>query len=645
MLSAIGFAFINFICIQLFGYFLGRAGCIFLTLVMMTCSLFLILISGFFYLFYEICCFNEGLPWIFSGLVDISFTSLLDALSIFMLILIFSISFIVHIYSLDYMYNDPNLPKFLSYLSLFTFFMAVLVTSSNFVQLYFGWEGVGLCSYLLISFWYTRYDASKSAMKAILYNKIGDCFLLIAICLTFYIVKSFDFSIIFMVLPYFSNATLILFNQDLSLLFLINLCVFIAAMGKSAQFFLHVWLVDAMEGPTPVSALIHAATMVTAGIYLLIRSSFLLELSPTLFINMLFIALLTIFFASFAGIFQNDLKKIIAYSTCSQLGYMLLGCSFSSYDLALFHLLTHGFFKALLFLSAGLIIHNLSEEQDLRKMGGLYLLLPNSYTFFLSGSLSLMGLPFLSGFYSKDFLLENIYVESTLLHYISFHLGCIAIGLTALYSLRLVFFVFLGLPNGFRTYYKTIQIGNEASKLTLCLLTLLSVFSVMLGFYLQEFFIGSGSSFFAFSCFQILGQNQLFLEMIYPWFLKMYPLISFLLAFLFFMIIYIIRISSLGTILLFLFLNIIYKSISFFSQGFFMNYHYSKLREFYNISLNLINFEKLLGEIKGPLWFSYYYEQYSGFFDSGKKFSTQLIFNLLLNIFFIILIAYGLFFM
>lgn len=319
-----------------------------------------------------------------------------------MLVVVTFISFLVHIYSIEYMREDPHQIRFFSYISIFTFFMIVLVTAGNLVQLFIGWEGVGICSYLLINFWYSRVDANKSSIMAMVTNKVGDICLLVAFAIVFFIYKSFDFSVIFSY--HIVNAFYFHLNTDL--IFIICFLFILGAVGKSAQLGLHVWLPEAMEGPTPVSSLIHAATMVTAGIFLLIRCSFLFDLVPSIYLIILFFGSLTTFLGSSIGLFQHDIKKIIAYSTCSQLGYMFLSCGLLGYSNSIFHLINHAFFKALLFLSAGLIIYCFSHEQDYRKMGSLIFFFPFAYISILIGSLSLIGFPFLSGFYSKEKIVQ-----------------------------------------------------------------------------------------------------------------------------------------------------------------------------------------------------------------------------------------------
>lgn len=389
-----------------------------------------------------------------------------------MLILVSCVSLLVHIYSTSYMNGDPHLPRFMSYLSLFTFFMLILITAGNLVQLFIGWEGVGLCSYLLINFWFTRLQANKAAIKAMIVNKVGDIGMLLGMILIWILYGSLEYNSIF------SLSFIGLGNEDL-----MNLSAFlllVGVMGKSAQIGLHMWLPDAMEGPTPVSALIHAATMVTAGVFLIIRMSPFFEQTPLILLMIIFLGSLTAFFTSTIGLTQNDLKKVIAYSTCSQLGYMVMICGFSQYNSGLFHLVNHGFFKALLFLSAGSVIHALMDEQDIRKMGSLRFITPLSYACIFIGSISLMGLPFLTGFYSKDLILELVYGE----HYFSYALwlGLLAASLTAFYSFRLMFFSFFNKPQGsIRSFNNT----HEGSFSLWSPLLILLLGSVVIGFILQ----------------------------------------------------------------------------------------------------------------------------------------------------------------
>ena len=390
-----------------------------------------------------------------------------------MLILVTSVSFFVHLFSTSYMNGDPHLPRFMSYLSLFTFFMIILVTSNNLVQLFIGWEGVGLCSYLLIGFWFTRIQANKSAIKAMIMNKVGDIGLLLAMILIWVEIGSLDYDSIFSY-SYFINTGEV--NLDV-----ISFLLLIGVIGKSAQLGLHTWLPDAMEGPTPVSALIHAATMVTAGVFLIIRMSPFFENTPVVLLVIVLVGSFTAFFSSTVGLTQNDLKKVIAYSTCSQLGYMVMICGFSQYNTGLFHLINHGFFKALLFLSAGSIIHALSDEQDFRKMGSMNNITPFTYSCIVIGSLSLMGLPFLTGFYSKDLIIELIYGE----HYLRFALwlGVLSAFLTAFYSFRLLNFTFFNSPQSNIFNFSKSHEGDWNLRWPLILLL---IFSIVIGFVLQN---------------------------------------------------------------------------------------------------------------------------------------------------------------
>ena len=397
------FLFIPFVISFFFGRFFSRkivglfnSFCIFLALLL---SLFI---------FYEVginvstCAFSL-FTWIELELLTLNYNFMFDSLTSSMLVVVTFISFLVHIYSIEYMREDPHQIRFFSYISVFTFFMVILITSGNLVQLFIGWEGVGLCSYLLINFWYSRIDANKSSIMAMVTNKVGDICLLISFALVFYIYKSLDFSVIF---SYHVVNTLYSDVVNLNFVTVICLLFILGAVGKSAQLGLHVWLPEAMEGPTPVSSLIHAATMVTAGIFLLIRCSFLFDIVPSMYLVILFFGSLTTFLGASIGLFQHDIKKIIAYSTCSQLGYMFLSCGLLGYTNSIFHLINHAFFKALLFLSAGLVIYCFSHEQDYRKMGSLIFFFPFAYISILIGSLSLIGFPFFSGFYSKEKIVQ-----------------------------------------------------------------------------------------------------------------------------------------------------------------------------------------------------------------------------------------------
>jgi NADH-ubiquinone oxidoreductase chain 5 len=475
-----------------------------------------------FLLFYEVALckspvYLELFYWINSETLNLKWAFVFDSLTVLMCVVVSVVSFLVHIYSVEYMATDPHVIRFLCYLSLFTFFMLILITADNFLQLFVGWEGVGLCSYLLINFWYTRIQANKAAIKAMFLNRIGDFCLIIGVLIIFTYFKTVDFSVIAILTPFFSQNNFI----NCNLLNVISIFLFLGAMGKSAQIGLHTWLPDAMEGPTPVSALIHAATMVTAGIFLIIRVSFLYEYSFKILEFMTFIGVFTSFVAASIGLIQNDLKKVIAYSTCSQLGYMIFSCGLSNYVTSIFHLTNHAFFKALLFLSAGSIIHSVFDEQDIRKMGGLFTFLPFTFIVVLIGSLALIGFPFLTGFYSKDLILEFAFSTYNFLGYFSYVFGSLGAFLTSFYSTRLIFLIFLSQPNGFKNI---ICFSQDAGRITFFVLIVLCVPSVFIGFYLKDSLVGIGSSFFFNSIFNKTTFFIFEAELI-PTFFKILPII------------------------------------------------------------------------------------------------------------------------
>lgn len=417
--------------------------------------------------------------WFTLGVLEVNFSFLFDPLTKIMLFVVSFISFLVHLYSLDYMREDPELPLFIAYLSLFTFFMFLLVSAANFVVLFMGWEGVGLSSYLLINFWHTRVNAQKSAIKAVIVNKIGDVLLMFAFSAIFFNYQTLDYLTIFGSVPFFPNPSFYNFPIiDIICIFLLG-----GAAAKSAQLCLHTWLPDAMEGPSPVSALIHAATMVTAGIFLLVRCSPLLEFSEFTLSIAATLGALTAFFAATVALCQHDIKRIIAYSTCSQLGYMLFAVGFSGYSFAMFHLFNHAFFKAALFLSAGSIIHSFAIEQDLRRMGGVSQLLPLAFVSTLCGSLSLMGFPFLSGFFSKDAILELAFSsQNSSIGFFAYVLGTISAFLTSFYSIRLLILAFLKVPNAFRSYILAIHDAPLFMAIPLIILFAPSILSGFLTF-------------------------------------------------------------------------------------------------------------------------------------------------------------------
>ena len=477
--------------------------------------------------FFKVCIlggiqyFTLG-TWINCGLFVVNWGFIFDSLSISMLVMVGIVSGVVHFYSLGYMESDPSVLRFMSYLSLFTFFMFILVTSDNFVQLFLGWEGIGLCSYLLISFWNTRIQANKAALKAIVMNRMGDFGYLCGLLLVYYFFRTVDFSIVFVLAPFFTDVTFSFFIWNLSVLDSICFFLFVGSIGKSAQMGLHTWLPDAMEGPTPVSALIHAATLVTAGVFLIIRCSPIFEFAPISLFFILLIGGLTAFFAATIAITQNDIKKVIAYSTCSQLGYMVFICGLSYYHLSMFHLVNHAFFKALLFLGAGSVIHAMSGEQDVRKYGNLVNLIPYTYSSMLIGFIALSGLPFLSGFYSKDLILEIAFSRYTIGGLFVYWLGTLAAGLTAFYSFRVFYLTFWGKTLGFKYYFQNSHELPQNMGFSLFILAIGSIFS---GYLLKDSFVGVGSIFWGNSIF-ILSKHSLHVDYEFiPLLFKNLPLI------------------------------------------------------------------------------------------------------------------------
>jgi len=462
--------------------------------------------------------------WIESGAFSIRFGLMYDTVTAMMLFLVTSVSALVHMYSIEYMNGDPHKPRFMSYLSLFTFFMIVLVTSDNLLQLFIGWEGVGLCSYLLINFWYTRIQANKAAIKAMLMNRVGDVGLTLAMFVGYKLFGSVDFSVMFAMAPMISAAdiNLLIFGYEFHGLTLMACLLLIGAVGKSAQIILHTWLPDAMEGPTPVSALIHAATMVTAGVFLLVRCSPIIEYAPTGLIGITIIGSITALFAATIGLVQNDIKKVIAYSTCSQLGYMVFACGISNYSASLFHLVNHGFFKALLFLSAGSVIHAMADEQDMRKFGGLIKQIPFTYAMILIGSLSLMGTPFLTGFYSKDAILELAFAKYTISSNFAHWLGTIAAFFTAFYSFRLIYLTFITNTNA---NIKTFEGAHESPWQMSVPLVILGFGSIFFGYIFRDAVIGPGTDFFGASIFIHPVNNNLISAEFLPAFYKWIPVI------------------------------------------------------------------------------------------------------------------------
>jgi NADH-quinone oxidoreductase subunit L len=428
------------------------------------------------------------MPWINSGDLQIAWTLRVDTLTAVMLVVVTTVSSLVHLYSIGYMEDDPNRPRFMAYLSLFTFAMLMLVTADNLVQLFFGWEGVGLASYLLIGFWYQKPTANAAAIKAFVVNRVGDFGFSLGIFAIFMLVGSTDFDTIFAAAPSLTGKTIDFFGWHADALTLTCLLLFMGAMGKSAQFLLHTWLPDAMEGPTPVSALIHAATMVTAGVFMVARLSPLFELAPNAQAVVMLVGATTAFFAATVGLVQNDIKRIVAYSTCSQLGYMFVALGAGAYSVAMFHLFTHAFFKALLFLGSGSVIYAMHHEQDIRNMGGLKDKIPYTYAMMVVGTLALTGFPLTAGYFSKDAIIEAAFVSHNPFAFYGFLMTVIAAGLTSFYSWRLIFKTFHGEPHDKKHY----DLAHEAPYVMLVPLGVLAAGSILAGFPFKELFAGHG---------------------------------------------------------------------------------------------------------------------------------------------------------
>ena len=449
-----------------------------------------------FFIFYAVLIENYSsnkliFNWISSGDFSVNWSINIDPLTSVMLVIVSLISSIIHFYSIGYMSSDPHKSRFMAYLSLFTFSMLTLVTADNFLQLYFGWEGVGLCSYLLIGFWYKRPTANAAAIKAFIVNRVGDFGFAIGIFLIFFFYGTVDYNEVFQQTPALIQKEVILLGIEFNLITLICLLLFTGAMGKSAQILLHTWLPDAMEGPTPVSALIHAATMVTAGVFLVVKCSPLFEYSQTALNVVASVGMLTAFFAATVALVQNDIKKIVAYSTCSQLGYMFFAAGVGAYHVAIFHLFTHAFFKALLFLGAGCVIHSFNDEQDIRSMGGVWKKIPYTYALMIIGTLALTGFPFLSGYYSKDAIIEFAYLKGSTIGYYAAAVGVITAMLTAIYSWRLIFKTFHGKYNNKENNLSSI---HESPLIMLLPSCLLAIGAILTGILFKEMLIGHDNS-------------------------------------------------------------------------------------------------------------------------------------------------------
>lgn len=501
--------------------------------------------------------------WIDSESLNVLWAFNFDSLTVSMLLPVLIISSLVHVYSVGYMSHDPHNQRFFSYLSLFTFMMVILVTANSFLLMFVGWEGVGICSYLLVCFWFTRIAANQSSLSALLTNRVGDCLLTVGMFAIIWSFGNVDYTTVFSLAPYIHK----------NLVTLIGICLVIGAMAKSSQVGLHIWLPMAMEGPTPVSALIHAATMVTAGVYLLIRTSPLIEYSPTVLIICLWLGALTTIFSSLIGLFQQDIKKVIAYSTMSQLGMMVIGIGLSAYNLALFHLVNHAFYKGLLFLGAGSVIHAVSDNQDFRKYGGLRIFLPLTYSVMLIASLSLVAFPFMTGFYSKDFIIESSYSKFSYASFIIYCITVIGAMFTTLYSVKVLYLTFLGNPNGSLNTYRN---AHESDYFMSFPLIILAIFSIFFGYVAKDLFIGLGTSFFSDNSLFIhpLHESTLDAEFAVPTLYKLLPLlltivltvISIILCEIFPRLLLYFKLSKTG-----------YNIFSFFNQRFLIELFYNEL--------------------------------------------------------------------
>ena len=503
-----------------FGRYIGDRNSEIVTSVLVSISAILSI-----YVLYEVIVnnFQENIviaTWINSGSLNVNWSMNIDPLSAIMLVVVTSVSALVHIYSIGYMSHDPHKPRFMAYLSLFTFAMLMLVTSDNFIQLFFGWEGVGLCSYFLIGFWFKKESANAAAIKAFVVNRVGDFGFALGIFLIFYLFGTVNYSEVFEQIPTITEKNLVFLGFDINAIDLVCLLLFIGAMGKSAQILLHTWLPDAMEGPTPVSALIHAATMVTAGVFLVVRCSPIYEYSELALNIITIVGMTTALFAASVALVQTDIKKIIAYSTCSQLGYMFFATGVGAYNIAMFHLFTHAFFKALLFLGSGSVIHAFKDEQDINKMGGVWKHLPYTYAMMIIGTLALTGFPFLSGFYSKDAIIEFAYLRDNTTGYYAAGIGIFTAFLTSIYSWRLIFKTFHG---KFNNEKMKINETHESPLVMLIPLVLLSIGAIFAGMLFKDLFAGHGLSSF-------WNQSIFFLEPLsseHPptWFLLLTPIL------------------------------------------------------------------------------------------------------------------------
>jgi len=545
-----------------FGRKIGVNGSQFITCTSVIITTILAIIAFFEVGFNNTPVSIEVFRWIDSESLCVWWGFYFDSLTVSMLLPVLIVSSLVHVYSIGYMSHDPHNQRFFSYLSLFTFMMVILVTANNYLLMFVGWEGVGVCSYLLVCFWFTRIAANQSSLSAFLTNRVGDCFLTIGMFAILWSFGNLDYATVFSLAPYINE----------NVITIVGICLLIGAMAKSSQVGLHVWLPMAMEGPTPVSALIHAATMVTAGVYLLMRSSPLIEYSSTVLILCLWIGAITSVFSSLIGLFQQDIKKVIAYSTMSQLGMMVIAVGLSCYNIALFHLINHAFYKGLLFLGAGAVIHAVADNQDFRRYGGLRPFLPLTYSVMLIASLSLAAFPFMTGFYSKDFILESAYGQFYFSSTVVYIIATIGAMFTTLYSVKVLYLTFLTNPNGPMINYKQAHEGDIFMSLPLIIL---AIFSIFFGFITKDIFIGLGSGFFSDNSLFIHPSHEIMLDTEFgvPTFFKLLPLFFTVLL----SIISIVLSEYLSTLLIYFKLSRIgYNIFGFFNQRFLIELFYNK---------------------------------------------------------------------
>lgn len=592
-----------------------------------------------FYIYYEVVylglvCDIFLMKWFHFYNLDFNFHFYYDSLSVTMLVLVLFISFFVQIFSLEYMWGDPSFIRFMVYINIFTFFMLIMVLSANLIQFFLGWEGIGLASYLLINFWYYRPEANRSAIKAVLMNRVGDFGLYVAIVYFYFFFKTFDFvSLNLLVKADLSPHYFNFFDFSISKIDFLCFFLLLACVGKSAQLGLHSWLPDAMEGPTPVSALLHSATMVTAGIFLILRFSHFFEFSVSISRLMIIISILTCLFASFSAMGQYDIKKIIAYSTTSQLSYMLLACGSSQYLLALQHLFDHAFFKAVLFLGAGSLIHLMRGKQDIREFGGLFKLAPFTYLSFLIASFSLLGFPSTSGFYSKESIIEAVLLRTTFQELVSLF-TCLSVSFSAYYSLQVIFLTFHGIKNyNFGIVYD----GSAFINTSLFFLTFGGLVTGFLFFNLYSF----PSSFFQNSFYSVKA-----FELISVDDLSWYLIINLPLYFTFFFVFLAMYFQDYFILFFSNNLSCFFNFINFFNRKWFFDFFLFFLifvGFFYNSYLNFFKiFDRALLEFFGPLKIVKIFLSLGELF--GKTNNGHFSFNIFLSIFFIVFLILILFY-